>query len=190
MSPTAPSTTGTGPALCDRTAPPRRSGARRAARTALVVGVAVVLLVVSLTLETLRVTGVSMQPTLHEGDVIVLDTWSARSAAWHRGDVVALQRDLSGRPVLLVKRVVAVAGDEVGIADGVLVVNDEAVDEPYADPDALDSVYFGPVVVPAGSVFLLGDNRRESFDSRDFGPVPASDVEGRVLGRPWSVPLW
>ena len=82
---------------------------------------------------------------------------------------------------LLVKRVAAVGGDTVGIEDGVLVVNGRPVRESYVNHDSVDSVYFGPVTVPNGSVFVRGDNRSASVDSRSFGAVPLGDIEGRVL---------
>jgi signal peptidase I len=86
---------------------------------------------------------------------------------------------------LMVKRVVAVGGQRVGIRDGRLVVDGKVQDEPYTDSDAIDSVYFGPVDVPAGHVFVLGDNRFGSEDSRKYGSLPLSAVEGKVLGAWW-----
>ena len=59
------------------------------------------------------------------------------------------------------------------------------MDESYVDANLVDGDYFGPVVVPPGRVFVLGDNRSESIDSRRFGPVPLSSVTGRVLRRIW-----
>jgi signal peptidase I len=85
----------------------------------------------------------------------------------------------------MVKRVVALAGDRVGLADGRLVVNGQRQSEDYVDLASVDSVYFGPEVVPAGSVFVLGDDRADSVDSRDYGPVPLDRVLGRVLWRLW-----
>jgi len=86
---------------------------------------------------------------------------------------------------LMVKRVVALGGQRVGIRDGRLVVDGELRSEPYTDPDAIDSVYFGPVTVPAGHVFVLGDNRFGSEDSREYGSLPLSAVQGKVLGAWW-----
>ena len=72
--------------------------------------------------------------------------------------------------------------------DGVLVVNGASVPEHYVDQNLMDSVYFGPVTVPRGAVFVLADNRSNSVDSRDFGPVRLADVRGRVLAK--VSPLW
>jgi signal peptidase I len=85
----------------------------------------------------------------------------------------------------MLKRVVAVAGDSVGIEDGRLVVNGAVRREAYADAEAIDSVYFGPVRVRPRHVFVLGDNRANSRDSRTFGSVPQDDLIGRAQARLW-----
>jgi signal peptidase I len=78
--------------------------------------------------------------------------------------------------------VVAVGGDSVGFEDGILVRNGRPVTEPYT-ADFLDGVYYGPDVVPPGMLYLLGDNRLDSVDSRHFGPVPVAAVVGRIDAR-------
>jgi signal peptidase I len=88
---------------------------------------------------------------------------------------------------LIVKRVVATAGDSVGIENGLLIVNGRTVAENYVDNHDMDGFYFGPDTVPPGQVFLLGDNRAESVDSRAFGPVAVGSIEGRVLMRIWPI---
>lgn len=127
-----------------------------------------------------------MAPTYRDGDLLVVDGLSVGVPGPERHDVVIITNPHTGQ--LLVKRVAAVAGDQVGIADGVLVVNGKPVPERYVDQNLMDSVYFGPVTVPRGAVFVLGDNRSSSIDSRDFGPVPVADVRGRVLAK--VSPLW
>ena len=74
-------------------------------------------------------------------------------------------------------------GDTVGIEDALLVVNGRRVDEPYVDHDSIDSLYWGPVVVPDDAILVLGDARAISIDSREFGPVPGDRLVGRVLAR-------
>ena len=76
------------------------------------------------------------------------------------------------------------------IEDGVLVVDGHPVEEPYADPESIDSVYFGPVRVPAGAVLVLGDNRANSLDSRAFGPIRADELQGRVVAVVWPPTRW
>lgn len=126
------------------------------------------------------ISGTSMAPTLNDGDVCVaVRPWAAGGPK--RGDIV-LARD-PGRDRILVKRVAAVGGDHVEIDDhGSLSVNGEAIREPYADiPDAPGQTCAWDV--PDGFLFVLGDNRGGSMDSRDprVGPIP----EGSVIGIVW-----
>ena len=143
-----------------------------------VVGLAVLLVSGLLPVEAVRIPSDSMTPTISAGDHLLLDKRHPGDVAV--GDVVVVADPLGDG--LVVKRVVAVGGDAIGFEDGVLVRNGVAVDEPYTD-DFLDGVYYGPDVVPAGSVYLLGDNRVDSVDSRQFGPVPVASVVGHVAGR-------
>jgi signal peptidase I len=76
----------------------------------------------------------------------------------------------------------------VAIRDGVLNLNRRARREPFVDYSRVDSVYFGPVVVPRGAIFVMGDERDNSLDSRTFGPVPEDRIVGRVALRIW--PPW
>ncbi|MET9594026.1 signal peptidase I [Streptomyces sp. NPDC006516] len=127
----------------------------------------------------------SMEPTYREGTRVAVERIDGDSV--RRGDVVlfAIPDRYSGLPVL--QRVVGLGGDRVVYADGVLTVNDRPVTEPYVKP-----ADFGPpspdveVTVPPGRMFLLGDNRGNSNDSRyflteDSGTVPVTAVQGRAL---------
>lgn len=127
--------------------------------------------------EPVRVSGPSMEPTLRSGQWVLLV--HARVGPLGRGDVVVLRSPAGGRAV---KRVAAVAGDQVELRGGVLVVDGRPVPEPYADRTGTDGVWFGPATVPPGSVFVLGDRRAASRDSLDYGPVRTGDVLGRVVG--------
>jgi signal peptidase I len=131
-----------------------------------------------LPLQIVRVSAGSMTPTLEQGDLVVVDR-TDRDVV--RRDVVVAESPRDGS--LLVKRAVALSGDTVGIEDGVLVVYDEPICEPGVDPALVDGMFFGPVTVPDDSVFLLGDHRDGSIDSREFGAVPLSSVVGEVQAR-------
>jgi signal peptidase I len=133
--------------------------------------------------QLMRVDSGSMAPTVSPGDLLGVDRWAGPVG---RRDVVVVPHPETGE--LLVKRVVALGGDRVGLEDGVLVVDGEAVCEPSIDPARQDGVWFGPVTVPAGEVFLLGDDRGSSIDSRDFGTVRVTDVAGLVRLRVWPAP--
>jgi signal peptidase I len=158
-------------------------------RSAVVWGAAglALLFVASLTgllpVQVMRVDSISMQPTVSPRDLLLVSRWHGPV---HRGDVVAVEHPLEDG--LLVKRVAGVGGDEVGIEDGVLVVDGVPVCEPAIDPALLDGVWFGPVPVPEGSLFLLSDNRDGAIDSRAFGPVPEDLLVGTVSGRLWPSP--
>jgi signal peptidase I len=120
--------------------------------------------------------GVSMEPTVHDGTALV--------ARWpdpehlYRGELVVF-RDPEG--TLALKRVVGVAGDSVAIRDAVLEVDDRPVTEPYVDHSRIDGTYFGPITVRTGTIFVMGDNRAPSIDSREYGAVSYDRVLGRVL---------
>jgi signal peptidase I len=155
----------------------------------LVIGAVIVVALIALRVfvaEPFRIPSESMAPTLQPGDQALV---TKVGGAAQRGDLVAFHAPRSGQ--IMLKRVVALGGDRVGLEDGVLVVNGSKQREAYvADPDAIDSVYFGPVAVPHGSVFVLGDNRANSDDSRDFGAVPADRIIGRAMARVWPPGRW
>jgi signal peptidase I len=106
----------------------------------------------------------------------------------HRGDIVVFRYPRNPEETYL-KRVAAVGGDRVEMRDGVLFINSRAVTEPYAVHHGLaDSRYeqMAPLAVPKGKLFVLGDNRDNSSDSRDWGFVPVENVIGEPLFVYWS----
>jgi signal peptidase I len=166
------------------------ASARRRRPSATVIGAALFALLIALrvfVVEPFKIPSESMAPTLKPGDQALVEKIAGREAP-HRGDLVAFHEPKTGE--VLLKRVVAVGGDTVGLEDGILVVNRHVVREPYANTKSQDSVYFGPVRVPRGSVFVMGDNRGVSEDSRDFGAVPTRDVIGRAVARLWPPGRW
>jgi signal peptidase I len=161
---------------------------RNAALVALLAIVAVGLLFVPLVAEPFRIPSASMAPTIQTGDHVIVDKLAYRDALPTRGELAVFRAPGAGQVTL--KRVIGVPGDRVVIEDGVLVVNGRRQREPYADPASIDSEYFGPVTVKAGTVFVLGDNRADSIDSRDFGAVPTDRLIGRVAARVWPPQRW
>ncbi len=157
--------------------PPRRTLALTCLRS-LLLALAGVALVRATLLTSYRVSGTSMREALQDGDrILVCDArWLLDPPAV--GDtVVALVED-----EVLVKRVAAVPGDTIGMWQGVVLRNGHPVRE--AIPEDLDCRDSFPEVALAGDqYFLLGDHRRVSVDSRDFGPVHAGQLAGRVLLR-------
>lgn len=130
--------------------------------------------------EVFRIPSESMSPTLQVDDNVLALKFAYRLEAPERGDL-ALFEGPDGE--IAIKRVVGLPGDEVSVYDGVLRVNGQPRREPYVDYERIDSTFFGPEKVPAGHVFVMGDNRANSLDSRNFGPVPKEDLLGRVLLR-------
>ena len=151
----------------------------------IVAGLVVVLVVCVqwLVVEPATVRGDSMAPTLRPGEHLAIDKLTYRFRAPRVGELV-IAHDPSGGGTI-VKRVVAVGGDSVGIEDGALVRNGHPVVESYTDKDGMDGYFHGPVSVRSGFVFLLGDNRATSVDSRSFGPVSINAIEGRVVAQLW-----
>jgi len=133
--------------------------------------------------EPLLVASDSMEPTIPQGSTVLLLKPGPALGAVERGRLVVFGHPDDGGPTL--KRVVALGGQSVAIEDAVLVVDGVPVDEPGIDLSRIDATYFGPVEVPQGHIFVLGDNRGVSIDSRDFGTVPLSSVRATVL-LPWS----
>jgi signal peptidase I len=135
----------------------------------------------------------SMEPTVHVGDHIVVakaayglrvpltESWVVRYGGPARGDVVVLDSPADG--TVLLKRVVAVAGDVVEVHDGRVRLAGRDVPEPWASMAMGGGPDFGPVRVPAGKLLVLGDNRGNSRDGREIGWVD----EERVLGRAFAI---
>lgn len=129
------------------------------------------------------VQGQSMEPTLHTSQRVVVEKLTYR--LFHgprRGDVVVLRTQRTGSE-WLIKRVVAVAGETLESHAGRLMVNGQSLDEAWATLPA--GVDIPPTTVPPLSVFVLGDNRPASNDSRTFGPVLIDDIVGRAWFSYW-----
>jgi len=129
--------------------------------------------------EAFRIPSASMVPTLKVGDRVLANKFIYRFTEPARGDVVLFDSVEEGSEDTLIKRVAGVAGDEIRVQGGTLFVNGEVQDEPYLNQYIPDqSTPYGPETVPKDHVFVLGDNRGNSGDSRIFGPVPVENIKG------------
>lgn len=138
--------------------------------------------------EPVRVDGKSMLDTLEENEIMLVNRAAFAFTSPKRGDIILCYYPddyygLTGKQYgTRVKRVVAVGGDTIELLNGTLYVNGEAQDEPYLTPDRIGGRPLEKQVVPEGCVFVLGDNRAVSIDSRDedVGPIPLTRVIGKV----------
>ena len=146
-----------------------------------IVVAAIAVLVAAIFLPVLRITGTSMEPLFMPGDILV----AYKTDNLKRGEICTFYYNNK----LIVKRVIALGGDTVDISeDGLVSVNGNELNEPYVQKSAfgLCDLEF-PFEVPLGQMFLLGDNRETSVDSRsgDFGCISVEEVLGRVFLRVW-----
>jgi len=120
----------------------------------------------------------SMEPAIGEGSVVLVYKPAASAGLIRRGVVVAFASPDGNTAI---KRVVALEGQIVELRDAELYVDGKHVEEPRIDHSRIDASYFGPMTVPAGTIFVLGDNRGVSIDSRDYGTVPLTSVQGTIM---------
>ncbi|MFP5254437.1 MAG: signal peptidase I [Acidimicrobiia bacterium] len=166
---------------------------------AVVVGALVVALVVKTFLfQAFYIPSASMEPTLEKGDRVLVNKLSYDLHDVNRGDVVVfeLPPDEVGPDGIkdLIKRVVGLPGDVIETRDGVVYVNDRRLDEPYladgmvtGDPASGNNPGIVRQTIPDGMVFVMGDNRSNSHDSRysDRGPIPIDSIVGRAFVIVW-----
>lgn len=133
------------------------------------------------------VRGPSMEPTFYTNDYIFVSKITYRFRPMQRGDVVVVNSPRN-QDIELIKRVVGLPGDKLLFREGDVYLNGTLLDEPYLNADT--PVWQGgyakedtAVIVPEDSVFIMGDNRPSSSDSREFGPVPLSNIVGQVFFR-------
>ncbi len=148
----------------------------------LVPAIIIALLIHVFLAQATRVYGQSMEPNLHTDQRLVIEKIGYRFHGPRRGDVIVIH-DPSGGPELLIKRVIGLPGERITVTDGRVFVDGVPLDEPYLAQDTLGSGRSW--VVPPLSVFVMGDNRSASRDSRIFGPVLLDQIVGHALFRYW-----
>jgi signal peptidase I len=166
-----------------------RGGLRELFITLLIAFVLVFGFVRPFVVEAFRIPSESMVPTLEVGDRILANKFVYRTGEPGRDDIVVFESFEGEDDETLIKRVVGVAGDEIQLQSGTLYVNDEPQEEPYLNQQQVPSrSSYGPTTVPPGRIFVMGDNRDNSGDSRIFGPVPLENVKGEAFLRFWPIP--
>jgi signal peptidase I len=133
-----------------------------------------------------RVDGISMFPTLQNGEFVLVNRLAYQMGEVQRSDIIVFEypKDPSQD---LIKRVIGLPGDEIVIEAGKVIVNGAALDEPYI---AAPPEYSGTWQVPEGYLFVLGDNRNDSSDSHSWGLLPLSNVIGKAVLIYWPPPQW
>jgi signal peptidase I len=131
----------------------------------------------------------SMDPTLKVGDKVIINKIAYRVGSIERGDIVAFHSPLEEKD--LVKRAVAVEGDEITLtSEGEIYINGERITESYIPADQAVSYINQTVTLGEDEVFVMGDNRNNSFDSRYFGAIPEEDVFGEFMVIYWPPSRW
>lgn len=177
-----------------------------------VVALAVAVVIKTFLVQAFFIPSASMRDTLLEGDRVMVNKLAYRFGDPARGEVIVFDSPLqphddgeslpaaivrnvaealgiSTPDTALIKRVIAVAGETIEIRNGRVLIDGVAIDEPYLR-DGTRMPDFGPVTVPQGEVFVMGDNRNQSEDSRRFGTVPVDDIIGRAFLRVWPPSRW
>jgi signal peptidase I len=170
-----------------------------------VVAIALALFIQGFVVKPYRIPSPSMDDTLLPGDRVLVNRLMYHFRDPHRGDIVVFYWPVN-RKYVFIKRIIGVPGDVISLRGGKVYVDGRPIDEPYvrkvngvpvptepapaspgttmAEPWSLQR----PYEVPAGDYFVMGDNRTESDDSRDWGPVPSSDLIGEAFLIYWPVP--
>jgi signal peptidase I len=175
-------------------AAPRKSNAWLEWIIVIVVAVSAALVVRAFVLQQFAVSGHSMDTTLHDGDRVLVNKLSYRMHDPNRGDVVVLKTIEGAGERDLIKRVVGLPGETIEYRSCVLYVNGKELVEPYLDPTVVTLNSCGgdqtKLTIPTDHVFVMGDNRGGSKDSRDIGPVDYGDLLGRAFVVIWPSRDW
>ncbi|HEX5582083.1 signal peptidase I [Gaiella sp.] len=172
----------------------------------IVAAVAIVLLVKAYVVNPYKIPSSSMEPTLHCArpkigcearfdDRVLANRFIYHLRSPHRGDIVVFDtppaaRIACGEGGTFVKRLIGLPGETVEVrlnanAQGIVYIDGKRLDEPYIKPDRRSDKAFGPQKVPEGDYFMMGDNRAQSCDSREWGPVPRDHLIGKVFATYW-----
>lgn len=179
----------------------------------IVVAFAVALLIKTFLLQAFYIPSPSMEPTLVFGDRVIVEKLSGWFGDPGRGEIVVFERELPSGGALppdepfwtdivnalkglfgfptgdtqdFIKRVIAVGGDTVEGREGRVYLNGEPLEEPYL-AEGTQTGNFAPVTIPEGQIFVMGDNRNNSDDSRSFGPIETDSIIGRAVLQIWPI---
>lgn len=142
--------------------------------------IAVVIIIRSFLISPIQVDGKSMDPTLKDGQVLLLNKIELKTRGIKRFDIVVIDHPLNPQDKYLIKRVVGLPNEKIAYRDGTLYVNDKEIKEPFLNQTTQDFELdeLGVTKVPKDSYFVVGDNRSNSADSRYIGFIPKDEIKG------------
>jgi signal peptidase I len=152
----------------------------------LLIAIGLALVIIVFLYQPVKVEGTSMAPLLSDQERIFINKFVYRFESINRDDVVVFWYPLD-RSKSFIKRVIALPGETVEIRHGAVLINGQAIPEPYVPPQYADVSDYPPTKVPRGNYFVMGDHRISSNDSRVFGPVPSQYIYGRAVFAYWPV---
>lgn len=133
-----------------------------------------------------RVDGFSMNPTLLDGEFVLVNRLAYRTGDMQRGDIIVF-RSTTSPDLDLIKRIIGLPGDIISVQNGQVIINSQVLSEPYI---AAAPNYNGQWQVPEGNLFVLGDNRNDSSDSHQWGLLPFDNIVGKAIIIYWPPPDW
>ncbi|BAB04749.1 signal peptidase (type I) [Halalkalibacterium halodurans C-125] len=157
---------------------------------AILIALLLAVLIRSFVFVSYEVRGESMEPTAYEGEMFIVNKLSYEFSEPKRFDLIVFHATETDD---YIKRIIGLPGDTIRMEDDILYINDEPYEEPYLDewkegrPGKYTQDFVVEEPIPDGYVFVLGDNRPRSSDSRAFGPVPLEEIVGKVGVRFWPV---
>ncbi|NLG23806.1 MAG: signal peptidase I [Clostridiales bacterium] len=155
---------------------------------ALAIAVVAALIIRTFLYTVISVDGPSMQDTLYTGDRLIVTIADMKLTGPQRFDVVICHFPRSEWTKQYVKRVIGLPGETIEVRDGVTLINGQPIDEPFLSPDKVTRykrANFGPVEIPEGNYFVMGDHRDDSNDSRSVGTITTNEMIGIARVRMW-----
>ena len=147
-------------------------------------------LVIRLAVQNFNIQGMSMEPTLHDQELILVDKWSYLFHAPARGDIIVFIAPPEPSQDYI-KRIIALPGDTITIRDTTVIVDGVTLNETYVDPHRQGNPYayktISNMIVPPNDYFVMGDNRGNSSDSREWGFVPRQNIIGKAALTYWPI---
>ncbi|MGL4649302.1 MAG: signal peptidase I, partial [Caldilineaceae bacterium] len=146
-------------------------------------------LVIRQVVQNYRIESHSMEPNFYEGQFVLVNKLAYRLGEPHRGEVVVFHNPDNVKEDYI-KRIIGLPGDSIEVIGDRIVINGQELAQPFAHNLNTEGSYFGPTVVPEDSLFVMGDNRPRSSDSRAIGPIDQDLVVGKAWLRIWPFNLF